>query len=76
MIDVAAGSSASSVAPAGVNLILENLETYTSSGTPVCKPSENAVPNASVSPASVEPCLSIRSATSSTVPSGAAVTVR
>ena len=34
-----------------------NFETYASSGTPYCRPSDKLIANASMIPASVEPCF-------------------
>ena len=49
--------SGSSVRPAGSKRMLMNFETYVSSGTPYCSAIEIAIENASITPASVEPCL-------------------
>src|SRR6266581_3938999 len=49
--------SGSSVRPAGSNRMLVNLATYESSGMPYCRPTEMAMEKASITPASVEPCL-------------------
>ena len=51
--------SGSSVIPAGSKRMLTNFETYVSSGTPYCRAIEMAIENASITPASVEPCLDI-----------------
>ena len=57
MIDCAIRTSGSSVRPAGSNRRLVNFSTNVSSGTPYCSPIETAIENASITPASVEPCL-------------------
>ena len=49
--------SGSSVIPAGSKRMLVNFSTYFSSGTPYCRPMEIAIENASITPASVDPCL-------------------
>src|SRR6266508_5213421 len=51
--------SGSSVMPAGSKRMLVNFDTYVSSGTPYCRPIEMAMEDASITPASVEPCLDI-----------------
>src|SRR5690349_17695043 len=62
--------SESSVIPAGSNRMLVNLATNVSSGTPYCSPIEMATENASITPASVEPCLDILRKTSPSPSSG------
>src|SRR3954454_22658937 len=49
--------SASSVRPLGSKDRLVNFETNVSNGTPYCRPMLTAIENASITPASVEPCL-------------------
>src|ERR671930_943992 len=49
--------SESSVSPAGSKRMLVNFWTYVSSGTPYCNAIEIAIEKASITPASVEPCL-------------------
>src|SRR3954447_21526510 len=49
--------SGSSVMPAGSKRMLVNFWTYVSSGTPYCRAMEMAIEKASITPASVEPCL-------------------
>ena len=51
--------SGSSVIPAGSKRMLTNFDTYVSSGTPYCRAMEIAMEKASITPASVEPCLDI-----------------
>src|SRR6266567_9309933 len=62
--------SGSSVIPAGSKRMLVNFETNVSSGTPYCSPIEMAMENASITPASVEPCLDIFRKTSPSPSSG------
>ena len=62
--------SGSSVMPAGSKRMLVNFETYVSSGTPYCRPIEMATENASITPASVEPCFDIFRKTSPRPSSG------
>src|SRR5687767_14488133 len=62
--------SGSSVMPAGSKRMLVNFETYVSRGTPYCRPIEIAIENASMTPASVEPCFDILRKTSPTPSSG------
>src|SRR3954453_8445616 len=57
MIDWLIRTSGSSVRPAGSNFMLVNFETEVSSGTPYCKEMLIAIEKASITPASVEPCL-------------------
>jgi hypothetical protein len=57
MSDCAIRTSGSSVRPAGSNRRFVNFSTNVSSGTPYCRPIETAMENASMTPASVEPCL-------------------
>ncbi len=57
MIDCAIRTSGSSVRPAGSNRMFVNFSTYVSSGTPYCSAIETAIEKASITPASVEPCL-------------------
>ncbi len=49
--------SGSSVMPAGSKRMFMNFSTYVSSGTPYCSAIETASENASITPASVDPCL-------------------
>src|SRR6266571_6945595 len=49
--------SGSSVTPAGSNRMLVNFSTQVRSGTPYCRLIEIAIEKASITPASVEPCL-------------------
>src|SRR3954471_6525063 len=72
MIDCAIRTSGSSVSPAGSNRRLVNLETNVSSGTPYCRPIDTAIENASITPASVEPCLPSLRKISPSSPSGCA----
>ena len=61
--------SASSVMPAGSKRMLMYFDTNASSGTPYCRPMEMDTENASITPASVDPCLLILMKTSPSVPS-------
>jgi hypothetical protein len=60
--------SGSSVIPAGSKRMFTNFETYVSNGTPYCSAIEMAMENASITPASVEPCFDILT-NSSPIPS-------
>src|SRR5439155_9092260 len=62
--------SQSSVMPAGSNRMLVNLLTNVSSGTTYWSPIEMAIENASITPASVDPCLDIFRKTSPSPSSG------
>src|SRR5918995_5408424 len=62
--------SGSSVIPAGSKRMLTNFDTYVSRGTPYCSAIEMAIEKASITPASVEPCLDIFTNSSPTPSSG------
>src|SRR5258707_14977411 len=62
--------SGSSVMPGGSKRMSANFETYGSSGTPYCRALEIAMENASMTPASVEPCFDILTKSSPTPSSG------
>src|SRR5882757_7241821 len=70
MTEAAIRMSGSSVIPAGSKRMLVNLATKVSRGTPYCRPIEMATENASITPASVEPCLDILRNTSPSPSSG------
>ena len=55
--DFAKRMSGSSVIPCGSNVWLMNFSTNVSSGTPCCRPIDTEIENASITPASVEPCF-------------------
>jgi hypothetical protein len=61
--------SGSFVWPEGSKRMCANFETYTSSGTPYCKPSETAIMNEFMRPASVVPSLAMSTKMSPGVPS-------
>ena len=69
MIDWLILMSGSSVIPAGSNRMLTNLDTKASNGTPYCSAIEMAMEKASITPASVEPCLPSLRNTSPSSPS-------
>ena len=57
MRDCAIRTSGSSVMPAGSKRMFVNFSTNVSSGTPYCSATEVTIEKASMTPASVEPCL-------------------